>query len=42
MSRTPGMNGIRISARLITPMIAITRTSALVEVENGLIWYQNV
>src|SRR5579884_2382153 len=40
MSRTPGMNGIRISARLSTPITVITRMSALAEVENGLFWYQ--
>ena len=42
MSRTPGMKGIRMNAMLSTPMIIITSTSALSEVENGLIWYQKV
>ena len=36
------MKGISTSARLSTPITAITRMSALAEVENGLIWYQNV
>ena len=36
------MNGTRTNARLSTPITAITSTSALAEVENGLIWYQNV
>jgi hypothetical protein len=42
MSRTPGMNGIRMKQTLRKPMINITSASALGELLNGAIWYQNV
>ncbi len=41
-SRTPGMNGMQMNARLRRPMMSITSISALEEDLIGSTWYQRV